>query len=146
MRQAAFGLVVLASACATYAPNPNDPVDMAAELGNRGRYYMAMGEVCDTAAGGQYRQMMADTIGAQQQRLGVLSDLVDRAYRARASAEHAAHLQAQMRERGYSAAEYCSELTRQAEAEARDRAMRILATPHGINTMDFARQVQEPAF
>jgi len=147
MRLKAIGLACLVSACAsTYAPNPNDPVDMAAELGNRGRHYVAMGAVCDAVAGGQYRRTVSDSVRVQQQRLGVLSSLVERAHRGQASPALLASMQDQMRQRGLSAAEYCADMLRQAELETAQRASRILAMTPYTNTMDLARQTQEPTF
>lgn len=147
MRLRAIALACLLGACAsTYAAHPNDPVDMAAELGNRGRQYMAMGEVCDAAANGAYRQAVAEALHAQQQRLGVLAGLVQRAYRARATHEHMALLQTEMRAQGHSAAEYCSAMVRRAQVEAQQRTAHILTLSPYVDTMGLARHAQEPAF
>lgn len=143
MKQIAVVLACLASACAsTYAPNPVDPVDMAAALGDRGRAYVGMGEVCDAAAGGGHREAIVQTVELQQQRLGVLAGLVNRAYRGRASEELTAHMQAQMSMHGLSAEQFCSEVVAQADKELTQRAAYILTLSPQHDIMYYVRDVQ----
>jgi len=145
MRLSALGLACLLAACAsTYAANPNDPVDMAAELGNRGRQYVSMGEVCDAQAGGAHRQAVVSAIRAEQIKLGVLSGLVNRAYRGRASEELAGHMQSQMNAQGMSMGVYCETMVRQARAEVADRTTHILSLTTRLDLDYFARQAQQP--
>jgi len=140
MRLIALGFACLLSACAsTYAANPSDPVDMAAELGNRGQRYVGMGEVCDTAAGGGHRQAIVQTIRAEQQQLGVLSGLVERAYRGRATDELAAHMATQMRTHNVSAAHFCGEVVRQAAVEMSQRTENIQTLTVTPDPFDYAR-------
>src|SRR5262245_46023564 len=78
MRLIALGLICALTACAsTYVANPNDAVEMAGELGDRGRDYVGLGEACDTADGGGHRAAIVSAVQMQQQRLGVLADLVN---------------------------------------------------------------------
>jgi hypothetical protein len=145
MKRIAFTLVCLASACAsTYQPDPRDPVDMAAALGERGRAYIGMGEACDGAAGGAHRAAIVQAIEAQQRRLGVLADLVNRAYRGRASEELVHHMQAQMNAHGLTAAQFCGEVVTQAEAELSQRATYILTLTPQPDLMYYAREGQRP--
>lgn len=147
MKRSAIALAVLVSACAsTYAANPNDPVDMAAELGNRGRDYVGMGEVCDRAAGGAHRAAIVQVIQAQQARLGVLSDLVNRAYWGRATPELAAHMQAEMGAHGLTPVQFCGDVVTQANAELSQRADYVLTLSPQPDLMFYAREIQEPRF
>jgi hypothetical protein len=137
--------LVLAAACAlsacasTYAANPNDPVDMAAALGDRGAQYVGLGAVCDANAGGEYRSAMAQTVAHEQERLGVLRGLVSRAYRGRPTDALRTHMASQMMQNGLSAAEFCSEAVRQAQADLKNRADYILALSTPPLTMREAR-------
>jgi hypothetical protein len=147
MKRIAIALACLVSACAsTYAANPNDPVDMAAELGNRGRAYVGMGEVCDRAAGGGHRAAIVQAVQAQQERLGVLSGLVNRAYRGRATPQLTAHMQAEMGAHGLTPAQFCGEVVAQAEAELSDRATLVLTLSPQPDLLYYAREIQEPRF
>jgi|GEM_PF-3177825 len=141
MRLVAIGLACALSACAsTYAPNPADPVDMAAELGNRGRAYVGMGEVCDAAAGGAHRQAIAATIRAEQQNLGVLAGLVERAHRGHASDEFRAHMASQISRHGVTPAEFCGEVVRQARDELSARSDQVQNMPAAPpSAMEYAR-------
>ena len=143
MKQFAVVLACLASACAsTYAPNPADPVDMAAALGDRARDYVGMGEVCDAAAGGGHRDAIVQTVELQQQRLGVLAGLVSRAYSGRASEELTAHMHAQMSTHGLTAEQFCTEMLAQADEDLSKRTeyIRTLSPQHDI--MYYVRDVQ----
>jgi hypothetical protein len=143
MKKIAVVLACLASACAsTYAPNPADPVDMAAALGDRGRAYVGMGEVCDAAAGGGHRDAIVQTVELQQQRLGVLAGLVDRAYRGRASEELTAHMHTQMSTHGLTAEQFCSEVVAQADKDLTQRAAYILTLSPQHDIMYYVRDVQ----
>lgn len=145
MKRVAFILACLTSACAsTFAGNPNDPVDMAAELGNRGRAYVGMAEVCDATAGSGHREAVVRTIADQQQRLGVLSGLVNRAYAGHASEDFATHMQTQMNAHGLSAERFCGEVVAQAKDELSQRATHILALPTYHDIMYYAREGQRP--
>lgn len=147
MKRIAIALACLVSACAsTYAANPNDPVDMAAELGNRGREYVGMGEVCDSAAGGAHRAAIVQVVQSQQQRLGVLAGLVDRAYRGRASEGLVHHMHAQMNAHGLTAVQFCGAVVAQAEADLSERARHILTLSTQPDLMYYAREIQEPRF
>jgi hypothetical protein len=145
MKQIALSLAVLASACASsYAPDPADPVDMAAELGNRARAYVGMGEVCDTATGGAHRAAIVQIVQTDQERLGVLADLVNRAYRGRATEELMGHMRAQMTSHGLSAEQFCTEVVAQAEAELDARTTDVLALPTYHDIMYYVREGQRP--
>jgi hypothetical protein len=147
MKRLALSLACFASACAsTYAANPNDPVDMAAELGDRGRQYVAMGEICDVAAEGAYKQTIVETLQTEQARLGALSGLMNRAYRGTASRELVVHMQAQMSEHGLSASEFCAEVVHQAQTESNLRATQILAMTGEIDVMAYARMLDRPPY
>jgi hypothetical protein len=147
MRLVALGAVLLLSACAsTYAANPNDPVDMAAELGNRGRQYVGMGEVCDTAAGGAHRAAIVHAVQSEQQRLGVLAGLVDRAYRGHASNELAAHMSQEMSAHGVTAPAFCAEVVQQAQAEISQRGMHILTLSGEVDALGMARDITRPLY
>lgn len=141
MRLVAIVLACALSACAsTYAANPEDPVDMAAELGNRGKLYVGMGEVCDTAIGGAHREAVTQAIRAEQQNLGVLSGLVERAHRGHASDELAAHMATQMNVHNISAERFCGETLRQARYEISARSQQVQQMPPlAPNPMDYAR-------
>lgn len=146
MRLIALGAMCVLSACASsYVANPNDPVDMAAELGNRGRQYVGMGEVCDANAGGAHRAAIVQALQHQQPRLGVLAGLVNRAYRGRASDELAAHMSQQLSAHGLTAPQFCAEVVQQAQAEATERTTQILAMRSGIGVMNLARDALRPA-
>jgi hypothetical protein len=143
MKQIAVVLACAASACAsTYAPNPHDPVDMAAALGDRGRAYVGMGEACDAAAGGGHRDAIVETVMAQQQRLGVLADLLNRAYRGRASEELIGHMHMQMSTHGLTAEQFCSEVVAQADKDLSQRAAYILTLSPQHDIMYYVRDVQ----
>ncbi|HYD87986.1 MAG TPA: hypothetical protein VEA80_10960 [Vitreimonas sp.] len=141
MRLVAIGMACALSACAsTYAPNPNDPVDMAAELGNRGKLYVGMGEVCDSAVGGAHREAIVQTVRAEQQDLGVLAGLVQRAYSGHATDELAAHMAAQLGVHDIGAATFCAEVVSQARAELSTRADSVRQMPVSpSDPMDYAR-------
>jgi hypothetical protein len=143
MKQIAVVLACLASACATsYAPNPADPVEMAAALGDRGRAYVGMGEACDAAAGAGHRDAIAQTVELQQQRLGVLAGLLDRAYRGRASEELVGHMHMQMSMHGLTAEQFCTEVVAQADEELSQRATYILTLRPQPDIMYYVRDVQ----
>jgi hypothetical protein len=148
MKRIALVLACLVSACASsLAANPNDPVDMAADLGNRASRYVGMGEVCDAAAGGGYRAAIEQTVESQQDLLGPLSGLVDRAYNGRASRELVTHMQSQMQAHNLSAAQFCTEVVRQADADLSQRTAYILMLGNGApDTMMYARDIQRPHF
>ena len=143
MKHIAIVLTCLASACAsTYAPNPADPVDMAAALGDRGRAYVGMGEVCDAAAGPGYRDAIVQTIEFQQQRLGVLAGLLNRAYRGQASEELTNHMHAQMSAHGLTAEQFCNDVVEQADEDLNKRAAYILTLSPQHDIMYYVRDVQ----
>jgi hypothetical protein len=143
MKQIAIVLACAASACAsTYAANPYDPVDMAAALGDRGRAYIGMGEACDAAAGAGHRDAIVQTVELQQQRLGVLAGLVNRAYRGRASEELIGHMRAQMRTHRLTAEQFCSEVVAQADEELSQRTAYILTLSPQHDIMYYVRDVQ----
>jgi hypothetical protein len=143
MKQIAVVLACVASACAsTYAPNPNDPIDMAAALGDRGRAYVGMGEACDAAAGGGYRDAIVETVVTQQERLGVLADLLPRAYRGRASEELIGHMHMQMSTHNLTAEQFCSEVVAQADDDLSQRAAYILTLSPQHDIMYYVREVQ----
>ena len=130
MRLVAIALATALSACAsTYVANPDDPVDMAAELGNRGKRYVGMGEVCDGAVGGAHRDAITQTIRAEQRNLGVLAGLVERAHRGHATDELRAHMAAQLSTHGVSAAQFCSEVVSQANDELGARSQQVQRMP-----------------
>lgn len=141
MRALVLALACMTGACAsTYAANPNDPVDMAAQLGDRGRQYVGMGEVCDIATSGGRHQAIIEALRHQQQRLGSLSDLVDRAYRGTATEELSTHMQAQMRTHGLSAPEFCDAVVQQARAEFSRRTAVILGLESQFDGMVLVRE------
>jgi hypothetical protein len=145
MKLKALGLACMLTACAsTYAANPNDPVDMAAELGNRGRQYVGMGEVCDGIASVGHRQAVVDTLRTEQAKLGVLSGLVNRAYRGSASDELAQNMYMQMSARGQAPGEFCTAVVTQAQAEMRDRTTYILSLTTRDDLEYFAHQADRP--
>jgi hypothetical protein len=145
MRLSALALACILSACAsTYAANPNDPVDMAAELGDRGRQYIGMGEICDASAGGAHRQAIVTSLQTEQVKLGVLSGLVNRAYRGHATDELAHHMRTQMHAQGVTMADYCAAVVTQAQVEVRERAAYILSLTTRPDLDYFARQAQQP--
>lgn len=145
MKRMAIALAFLASACAsTYAANPNDPVDMAAELGNRGREFVGMGDVCDGAAGGAHRAAIVHALQAEQARLGPLAPFVNRAYEGRASAELVHHMHAELNAHGLTANQFCTEVVRQAQAEASERTTHILTLAPQPDLMYYAREIQDP--
>lgn len=143
MKQIAVVLACFASACAsTHGPNPADPVDMAAALGDRGRAYVGMGEACDLAAGPGHRDAIVQTIELQQQQLGVLAGLLNRAYRGRNSEEFTNHMQAQMSAHGLTAAQFCSEVLVQANEDLGKRTAYILTLSPQHDIMHYVRDVQ----
>jgi hypothetical protein len=143
MKQITIVLACMASACAsTYAPNPADPVDMAAALGDRGRAYVGMGEACDAVASGGHRDAIVQTVELQQQRLGVLAGLVNRAYRGHASEDLIGHMHAQMSTHGLTAEQFCSEVVAQADEELSQRAAYILTLSPQPDIMYYVRDVQ----
>jgi hypothetical protein len=147
MRLIALAAASLLSACAsTYVANPNDPVDMAAELGNRGRQYVGMGETCDMAAGGGHRLAVERSLQSEQQRLGVLAGLVDRAYAGRASDELNGHMQTQMRTHGLTAAQFCDEVVAQAQTDMNTRATFILAMTGDLDALSMARDISRQPY
>jgi hypothetical protein len=140
IRVLALAAACTLSACAsTYVANPNDPVDMAAALGDRGAQYVGMGAVCDANAGGDYRRTMTELVALEQNRLGVLRGLVNRAYHGEATDALRAHMQVEMAENGLSAAEFCSEAVQQARVDLNQRADTILALGNGPLTLSQAR-------
>lgn len=143
MKQIAVVLACLASACASaYAPNPADPVDMAAALGDRGRAYVGMGEACDAAAGPGHREAIVQTIELQQQRLGVLAGLLNRAFRGQVSEELTNHMHAQMSAHGLTAEQFCSEVVAQADEDLSKRTAYILTLSPQHDIMYYVRDVQ----
>jgi hypothetical protein len=147
MRLAALGMLVLLSACAsTRAADLNDPVDMAAALGDVGQQYVGMGEVCDAQAGSGYRDAIVQTVRSEQRRLGALSDLVNRAYRGHASLELSAHLQAQTSAHNVSAASFCSAVVAQARSDLNARASHVLALRGEFDGMSLIRHVERPPY
>lgn len=147
MKRIAIGLVCLLSACAsTYAANPSDPVDMAAELGNRGQRYVGMGQVCDGAVGAGHHRAIVETIRLEQSRLGTLSGLVNRAYRGRADNDLAVHMSNRMGVHNVSAPEFCAEVVRQARVEMHQRANHVLSLSYGPDVLDLVRESTRPPY
>lgn len=137
MRLIALALVCALSACASaFVANPNDPVDMTAELGNRARDYVGMGEACDATAGDGHRATIVQEVRAQQQQLGVLAELVNRAYRGHATPELTARVRAD--------AQSCEGLAAQAQGDLSQRTMSILSMRPQLDLPDTVRQIQEP--
>lgn len=140
MRALVLAAAFLVAACAsTYAANPDDPVGMAGALGDRGAQYVGLGAECDARAGGEYRRTMSEIVDAEQARLGVLRGLANRAHRGQPTDALRAHMQAEMLENGLSAAEFCSEAVRQAQADLGRRTDRILTLTTPALTMRGAR-------
>lgn len=145
MRAVALGLIVLLSACAgTRAADQSDAVEMAAAFGEAGRAYVGMGEVCDASVGGAHRAAMVQAVQVEQPKLGVLSDLANRAYRGHASPELSAHLQAQTRV--MSAAAFCEGAVRQARADLAARAMQVSALEGRADGMALLRHAEQPLY
>jgi hypothetical protein len=141
MRLMALGMMVLLSACvSSRVADINDPVDMAAALGDVGQRYVGMGEVCDAQAGAGYRAAIVQTVESEQQRLGALSDLLNRAYRGHASPELSAHLQQQASAHNVSAASFCSAVVAQARSDLNVRANHVLTLTARADGMDLIRQ------
>jgi hypothetical protein len=141
MRLIALGLLVLAAGCvSTRAMNPTDPVDMAAELGDLGWQYVGMGEVCDAQVAGGRRAAIVQIVQNEQQRLGALSDLVNRAYRGHATPELSAHLQAQTSAHQVSTAAFCAAVVAQARADLSARATHVLTLRGQADGLDLIRQ------
>jgi uncharacterized protein YijF (DUF1287 family) len=145
MKRLAIVLTALASACATaLEPNPADPVDMAADLGNRARHYVGMGEACDAAAADGYRASIVAIVEKQQERLGVLADLVNRAYRGRATEDLIQHMQTQMSTHQISASAFCDEVVVQAATDLDARATHVLTLTPQHDIMYYVREGQRP--
>lgn len=147
MRLFALGMILLASACApTYALNPNDPVDMATDLGNRGRDYVGMGETCDSAAAGGHRAAIVQAVQHEQQRLGVLAGLVNRAYRGHGSEAFAAHLNQQTSAHGLTADAFCAHVVQQAQSDLTARTTHILTLRGQVDGLALVRDLDRPLY
>lgn len=144
MRVFALAAVCLLTACAsTYTPDPRDPVDMAGDLGNRAREYVGLGDVCNTRSpGGLYRQVILETVEAEQAALGPLGGLMERARRGRATPEREAFVSERMLAGGYSAAEYCNEMVVEAQAVISNRAAQIRSLSARPDLMQYARDME----
>jgi hypothetical protein len=100
---------------------------MAAALGDRGAEYMGLAVLCDGAAGADYSGEMVRIIAREQDRLGVLRGLVNRAYRGEPSDELRAHMHGQMTQHRVTASQFCDAALSQAQADLSRRVDVVLA-------------------
>lgn len=112
---------------------------MAAALGDRGERYMGLSSVCDRVGGGDYGERMAQLIARQQDRLGMLRGLVNRAYRGQPDEALRTHMQQQMARHQLTATQFCDAALRQAQEEFSQRTDAILALGAAPLTLAAAR-------